>query len=97
MTRHKWTELRDMHLQTPEQRVAYDRAKEALEVKLAVYYRLEELVPDSTDLSELWEAIDELREDDDPDSLRRRLWALVHDRGLTDSPTPPPIEGSADA
>ena len=40
MTRHKWADLRDRYLQTPEQQASYQAAKDKLDADLADYYRL---------------------------------------------------------
>ena len=37
MTRGKWADLRDQYLQTPEQREAYEKARQELEAEMADY------------------------------------------------------------
>jgi hypothetical protein len=40
MTRHKWADLRDRHLDTPEKRAHYEEVKAKLDADLEEFYRL---------------------------------------------------------
>jgi hypothetical protein len=43
MTRKRWADLRDAHLETPEAREAYEKAGQELEVLLSLRERVEAL------------------------------------------------------